>query len=95
MKLRKMCLICTVVVLIVVLLRRLEAQTLRHDNAGDRGAAIIQHSRHEDYRQDPRGVDDEDHDGHCRHEELMMKMLMGMVTTIQQSLLPLHLMCDL
>ena len=60
-KLRKMCLICTVVVLIVVLLRRLEAQTLRHDNAGDRGAAIIQHSRHEDYRQ----------------EGLMMKMMMG------------------
>ena len=60
------------VVLIVVRLRRLEAQTLRHDNAGDRGAAIIQHSRHEDYRQ----------------EGLMMKMLMGMVTTIQELMLP-------
>ena len=72
MKLRKMCLICTVVVLIVVLLRRLEAQTLRHDNAGDRGAAIIQHSRHEDYRQ----------------EGLMMNMMMGMATTIQELLLP-------
>ena len=36
----------------------------------------------------PRGVDDEDDDGHCRHEELMRKMLMGMVTTIQELLLP-------